>query len=205
VSATYDHLLLFHWLWWVIPLANDKGVFCLLWWRVVVVAADRLVPHHSAEVSCATCSGEAGVNTVETLTGFIQGTIIIYEALSLVTASIPGTHCPCRALTAVALPLQDTHSTWATGARHTRVRLLHTLLLGADIAVLAVRVSGALRSTACYRVWLRDETGETFAYGVTSSIGAAGGSWATGRGITRIRFLHASLTFAYKTICSLGR
>jgi len=204
VPATDNHLFLLNRLWWVVPLANNKCIFCLLWWRVVIITADRLVPHNSTEVSRTACSGQAGVNTIELLTGFVQGTIIIYQTLSPVAAVDTVSHRTRWAFTAIAVPLKDTHGTCSTWIRYAGIRLLHALLLRAYVPVLTVWIYGALRTTASYCVWLRDKTINTFTYGVTIRIWGAGGSWATWRWITGIRFLNASLTFAYKTIFAIG-
>jgi len=117
-----------------------------------------------------------------------------------VTPCLTVTYCTCGALAAEAVALEETDCSWTTGVGDTGVGLLHTSLLGADIPVLTVWVGGALRATTCDGVWLGDQTRDTFTDRVASTIRGAGGSRPTGGRITGIRFLHASLTFAHKTV-----
>ena len=97
-----------------------------------------------------------------------------------------------------------TSGSWATGTGITGVRPRHTLLVLADITMVAVRVYLALRSTAGDGVWLRDQTREAVTNRVSCPVRLAGGARSTGRGVARVWLLHTPVVLAHLSVRAVG-
>jgi hypothetical protein len=90
-------------------------------------------------------------------------------------------------------------STGAAGRGIARIRLRHTPLALTHIAVLAVRIPGALRLASGDGVRIRYESGLTAADGVTAAGHRALRTGAARRGITGVRLRHTPLAQAHVT------
>ncbi len=93
----------------------------------------------------------------------------------------------------VAMVVDLASGSGSTGARVAGIRPLHTLLVLADVASVAVVINHTLRPTAGDRVRLGDEARQALTDCIVIGAHAAGGSLSTGLGVAGVRLLNALL------------
>lgn len=162
-----------------------------------VEAADRLMPDNTTEVGLSASVRLAGVDTVVFLTGLVLRTIFIAFTLALGTLDPGIAKRSCRAFAGeTAVCIGNALSSRPTGVGVTWVGGLHTNLVLADEASLAVRVPSTLGATTSDGVWLGDQLSQAPADGVAKLVCHAHGSGSTWGWVAWVGLLNAPLVLA---------
>lgn len=146
--------------------------------------------HHPAEVRAVACSRQAGVRAVIILARSYGAAVVVHNALPAETSCVSISDESSWTLARKRSSLNKTQSSLPTRVGVTRVRLLDTFLLVADVAGQTVWVNHALWSAPCDCVWFRNESAQAPADGVPIPVSRARGSRSTRGRVAGVRLIH---------------